>query len=106
MQKWQKQVLKMTKNEPNNLIKNLEKMETTERDYTVLNEVMTSFGFVVLDKEGCYFHPAIGLEMLDLSASNQDLKTIILQIIMHSKNVGFQQGQEEVQQTIRTSLGL
>ena len=106
MQKWQKQVLKMTKNEPNNLIKNLEKMKTTVRDYTVLNETMASWGFVKLEQEGCYFHPAIGLEMLDLSASNHDTKTVILQIIMHSKNVGFQQGQEDVQQNIRTALGL
>lgn len=106
MQKWQKQVLKMTKNEPYNLIENLEKMKTTVRDYTVLNEKMASWGFVKLEKEGCYFHPAIGLEMLDLTASNHDTKTIILQIIMHCKKVGFEQGQEEVQQNIRTALGI
>ena len=96
----------MTKNEPYNLIENLEKMKTTERDYTELNEIMASWGFVKLEKEGGYFHPAIGLEMLDLTASNHDTKTIILQIIMHCKKVGFEQGQEEVQQNIRTALGI
>jgi len=106
MKDWQKQVLKMTKNEPYNLINNLEKMKTTERDYTGLNEKMTSLGFLKLEKEGCYFHPAIGLEMLDLSASNHDIVSIIIEIIVHSKSVGFQQGQEEVQQNIRTALGL
>jgi hypothetical protein len=107
MQDWQKKVLEMTEEETYNLINNLEKMKTTERDYTQLDEIMLRLGFTPYpDEKGFYFHSAIGFSLIDLTAVDITEKSIMQEIMNQTMAIGIGVGKEEVQQNIRLSLGL
>lgn len=107
MKNWQKQVLKMTENEPFNLINNLEKMKNTPADYTKLDELMTRLGFTPYnDERGFYFHSAVGLNLIDLTGVAQDEPSVMKEILRQTIAIGRGQGQEMIQQTIREALGL
>jgi hypothetical protein len=107
MKNWQKQVLKMTENEPYNLINNLEKMKDTPADYTKLDELMTRLGFTPYnDERGFYFHSAIGLNLIDLTDVAQDEPSVMKEILRQTITIGRGQGQEMIQQTVREALGL
>ena len=107
MQNWQKQVLEMTENETYNLINNLEKMRTTEKDYTQLDELMTRLGFTPYnDEKGFYFHSAVGLNLIDLTGVAQDEPSVMKEILRQTITIGRGQGEEKVQQIMREALGL
>lgn len=107
MKTWQKQVLKMTENEPYNLINNLEKMKDTPTDYTKLDELMTRLGFTPYnDERGFYFHSAVGLNLIDLTDVAQDEPSVMKEILRQTITIGRGQGQEMIQQTVREALGL
>lgn len=107
MKNWQKQVLKMTENEPYNLINNLKKMKDTPADYTRLDELMTRLGFTPYnDERGFYFHSAVGLNLIDLTGVAQDEPSVMKEILRQTITIGRGQGQEMIQQTIREALGL
>lgn len=107
MKTWQKQVLKMTENEPNNLINNLEKMKDTPTDYTKLDELMTRLGFTPYnDERGFYFHSAIGLNLIDLTGVEQTEVSVMKEILRQTMTIGRGQGEEKVQQIMREALGL
>lgn len=107
MQNWQKKVLEMTENETYNLINNLEKMKTTERDFTQLDEIMIRFGFTPYpDEKGCYFNASIGFNVIDLSAVEIIEKSIVQEIMNQTMAIGIGVGTEQVQQKMRQTLGL
>lgn len=107
MKTWQKQVLKMTENEPYNLINNLEKMKDTPTDYTKLDELMTRLGFTPYnDERGFYFHSAIGLNLIDLTGVEQTEVSVMKEILRQTMTIGRGQGEEKVQQIMREALGL
>ena len=107
MQDWQKKVLEMTKKEKYNLINNLDKMKTTERDYEQLDKLMISFGFTPYpDEKGFYFHSAIGFNLIDLTAVNETEKSILYEIMNQTMAIGIGVGTEQVQQKLRETLGL
>ena len=107
MQNWQKQVLKMTEQEPYNLIKNLDQMKTTERDFTVINSKMTDWGFSPYeDMIGCYFHAQLGFSFIDLTATEETDQALMSEILKQTMNIGTGIGMETVQQNIRVALGL
>ena len=107
MQDWQKKVLEMTEEETYNLINNLDKMKTTERDYEQLDKLMISFGFTPYpDEKGFYFHSAIGFNLIDLTAVNETEKSILHEI-MNQNNVNkYFFIDKLVQQKFRETLGL
>jgi hypothetical protein len=107
MQNWQKQVLKMTEQEPYNLIKNLDQMKTTERDFTVIDGKMKSWGFSPYEEmNGCYFHAQLGFSFIDLTATAETDEALISEILKQTMNIGTGIGMETVQQNIRVALGL
>lgn len=107
MQKWQKQVLKMTEKEPYNLIKNPDQMKTTERDFTVINSKMKDWGFSPYeDIKGCYFHAQLGFSFIDLTATAETDQALMSEILKQTMNIGTGVGIEMVQQNIRVALGL
>lgn len=107
MQDWQKKVLKMTEKEPYNLINNLEKMKTTERDYTQLDEIMIRLGFTPYhDERGFYFHSAIGFNLIDLTAVELTEKSIMNEIMNQTMAVGIGVGTEQVQEKLRDAMGM
>lgn len=107
MKTWQKKVLKMTENDPNNLINNLDKMKDTPKDYTKLDELMTRLGFTPYnDERGFYFHSAIGLNLIDLTGTAQDEPSVMKEILRQTIAIGRGQGKEIIQQTIREALDL
>jgi len=107
MKNWQKQVLKMTENEPYNLINNIEKMKETVKDYTDLDALMTQWGFTPYnDERGFYFHSAIGLNLIDLTGVEQTEVSVMKEILRQTMTIGRGQGEEKVQQIMREALGL
>jgi len=107
MQDWQKQVLKMTEKESYNLINNLDKMKTTERDYKQLDEIMIRLGFTPYpDEKGFYFHSAVGFNLIDLTAVDMKEKSIMQEIMNQTMTIGIGVGTEQVQQKLRDALGV